>query len=132
MRLLRRLIIFWLIAAPLFWFFGMPLLLDQLSAKAQSDNAVACRQQLLSQHVVPDRVSDEAGANYCYCLSQALHFTRDDLFEMVQTRQASQRVQTELTKQIDLCTPMLETRPVAAPSPNAPIRHKDGSIEYHL
>ena len=87
MRALKRLLIFWAISAPLFYFLGIPLAIDHLSKKAQTQGYEQCVTHMKDQGMigsVNSPISAEQGVEYCHCVSDSLTFTKKDLFDMVQ------------------------------------------------
>ncbi|MES2984092.1 MAG: hypothetical protein V4735_02770 [Pseudomonadota bacterium] len=89
MRWLWRSLAFWAVSLPLFYLFGLPMLLDQLSAKATREGYGQCITQMRAEGLLgganspfpPERIDQ-----YCHCVSDGLIFTKPDLFDMVQKR----------------------------------------------
>ena len=90
MRWLVRMLLFWAISGPLFYVFGLPMLIDMLSKKAQMQGYEQCRAQLKNDGTVGSAnspLSDGQGEKYCHCVSDRLIFTKNDVVDMVQKKQ---------------------------------------------
>ena len=90
MRLLVRMLIFWAITAPLFYVFGLPMLIDMLSEKAQMQAYEQCITQLKNNGTAGSANSPLTafqGEKYCHCVSDRLIFTKNDVLDMVQKKQ---------------------------------------------
>ncbi len=89
MRWLRRMLIFWVIAAPLFYVFGLPALLHILSKEAQKQSLEQCLNQLQREGTTGKASSPLTLAQadeYCHCVSDRLIFTKNDLTDMAQQK----------------------------------------------
>jgi hypothetical protein len=89
MRWLIRMLIFWAITAPLFYFFGLPALLDMLSKKARSEGYTQCIAHLQKEGMMGSAnapVTAAQGETYCHCVSDRLTFTQNDVMDMVQKK----------------------------------------------
>ena len=95
MRWLIRMLLFWAICAPLFYLYGFPYLLEMLSKKAQGEALTQCVEQMREQAMIGQNGSPLTGAmadKYCHCVADGLILTKNDVFELVQKKPA-----TELT-----------------------------------
>jgi hypothetical protein len=89
MRWLRRSLIFWAISMPLFYVFGLPYMLNMLSAKARNEGYTQCSNHMKNEGLVGNAnspIKPEQGEKYCRCLSDGLIFTKNDLLDMVQKK----------------------------------------------
>lgn len=131
MRWLLRSALLWLILAPIMWIYGTPYLLGFVEQKAKAQNSAACHGQLQEANATLPPASVEG---YCDCLNEALHFEREDLFEMVKTRTAPVRISQALEARVTSCSPILhgKTPQPHHQSPGLPQTNPDGSVEMYL
>ena len=100
MRALKRLLIFWAISAPLFYFLGIPLALDHLSKKAQTQGYEQCVNHMKDEGMMGSAnspITAEQAVGYCHCVSDSLTFTKKDLFDMVQHQPPAALTATQQT-----------------------------------
>lgn len=122
MRWLLRLLLFWAISAPLFYLFGLPMLLDMLSKKAQAQGYAQCATHIKAIGLVGSSyatLTEYQGEKYCHCVSDGLIFTQHDVIDMVQKKQpaALNALAQSLSTQ---CNAALEgSAAPAAPAPTA-------------
>lgn len=86
MRWLVRLLLFWAIAIPLAYLFGIPALTDYMTKKIRTQGYEQCIATLTKEGTLgkPDSLlSQQQGEHYCHCVSDNLIFTKADLFDMV-------------------------------------------------
>ena len=88
MRWVKRLLLFWLVAAPLGYVFGLPYGLQLLSEKVQRDARTQCYAQLTQQGLLGSGAPfGQAQADaYCACVSDGLLFTEADLKDVLQKK----------------------------------------------
>lgn len=131
MRWLLRSALLWLILAPLAWVYGTPHLLRYVEQEAKAQNSAACHRQVSEASAIlpPERID-----SYCDCLNEALHFEREDLFEMVKTRTAPVRINKALEARVTQCNPILHGQAPQPqhPAPDTPKTNPDGSVEMYL
>lgn len=99
MRLLIRILIFWAIALPIFYLFGLPWLTGVLTRKTRVQNYEACYANLEKQGLVGTPASllkKEMAEHYCHCATDGLTFSRRDLFDL-----ALRRPPTDLTAKME-------------------------------
>lgn len=144
MRWPIRILLFWALAAPAFYIWGMPYLTDYTEAKTREQTFHSCKQQIEDQHL---QISAEQGDRYCTCINDGLNFEDGDLINMASTHEAPERVRQQLEAQITICGDQLarelQQQPVSAPVPapaapavpavpNTPVTKPDGSVEIYL
>lgn len=111
MRWLLRLILFWAICAPLFYVFGLPLLLEKVSAKARADGFTQCIEHfnkpdmaLMASHLPqPERDA------YCHCATDEIALTKADLPDLVQRRQPA-RLTAAMQQHTEQCNTELQRK----------------------
>jgi hypothetical protein len=89
MRWIIRSLIFWALCAPLAYVFGLPILLDKLTAKTRADALAQCQQHLQKEGMAGaagSMLSTAMADEYCACVSGGLSVTRADLMELVQKK----------------------------------------------
>lgn len=89
MRWLLRLILFWALMAPISYYFGLPIALEKLSAKAQTQALADCRTKLTTEGLVGSAnspLNPQQGEGYCHCMSDKLVLTKADLLDVVQKK----------------------------------------------
>lgn len=122
-RYLLRTLLFWAISLPLFYLFGLPLLMDKLSAKARSESYAQCSEQLKQPNMAGAVPSDKADS-YCHCVSDGLTFTQADLRDAISKKPpaAITALQTSLVEKCnrELQQPPQPTVP-ATPAAGSPI-----------
>lgn len=91
MRWLLRLLLYWAVTLPLFYFVALPPLMTMLDKKARAQNYEHCLQQLAA---IP--ITQPAAGKYCHCVMDGLTFTYKDLIDMLGGREPAQ-----LTAQVD-------------------------------
>jgi hypothetical protein len=129
MRYLIRILIFWAIAAPLFYWFGMPYLVQRVETQAKAENTIACQRQLVQSGLIA-QFGQKRGDSYCDCLNEGLHFTSADLLTMARTRKAPANVEAALNERVNECSNQLQIAAPNAPPPET--RHTDGSVEVNF
>lgn len=90
MRWLLRLLLFWVITAPLFYLFGMPFMLDMMTKKTKNDAYTQCITTMTNEKQIgsPNSPLTQAqGEGYCTCVSGNLAFTQADLRDVLFKRQ---------------------------------------------
>ena len=107
MRLLLRLLLFWLVMTPILWFWGLPYLAERLSEQTREQNMLECSRQWAAQ---PAPLGNNAalGKEYCGCLVEVLQFSREDLLEVAQTRALPNRLNEALARQGEQCNRQVE------------------------
>lgn len=111
MRWLLRALIFWVVCAPLFYFFGLPLLMNSLQTKSRTENYTACIRHLQEEHLanVPSSLlSPQQADEYCHCISDTITLTQEDLFDIVQKKQP-QRLEAAMKPIVDSCNETLQS-----------------------
>ena len=89
MRWLIRFMLFWAILVPLFYFFGLPMLLEFMNKKVKTDGYTQCITLMNNEKRMgsPNSpLTQTQGETYCKCVSSSLIFTRSDLFEIAQKK----------------------------------------------
>lgn len=109
MRILIRILCFWGVALPLFYVFGLPMLLDKLQTKARADQFVQCHQHLREQHLTgPTALLRDSEADaYCHCVSDGLTIERGDLVDMARHRQP-ERLNSAMKPVVEACNEQLK------------------------
>ena len=124
MRWLVRMLLFWAISAPLFYIFGLPYMLELLSKKAQDEALTQCVAQMRSQNMFGQTDSPMTGDmadKYCHCVADGLILTKNDVFELVQKKPAteltalSQSLTTKCNEQLQQTMAAPPTVPAAPP-----------------
>lgn len=90
MRLIIRLVLFWAICAPLFYIFGLPMLIDHLNQKTRADAYKQCIDHLTKEGMigsVNSPMTAEKGTTYCHCVSDDLTLTKDDILDIAQKKE---------------------------------------------
>lgn len=127
MRWLLRLILFWAISAPLFYFFGLPMLIEHLNGKTRRTSYDQCIQHLRDEGMIGSgigKITPERGEAYCHCVSDGITFTKADILDMV--KQHPPTALTELSQKLshqcndDLSREMNTTAAAAPAEENAP------------
>ena len=120
MRWLVRSLLFWAISMPLFYLYGLPMLLDMLSKKAQGDGYTQCTAQLTKEGLSgkwDSPLTPARGEKYCHCVSDGLILTKNDVFDLVRHQPAAGL--TALSKGlVDRCNDALQNE-LSAPAPAA-------------
>jgi hypothetical protein len=87
-----RFLLLWLILLPVFYFWGLPVLMEKLTLKARAEGFASCMSQLKTQGLTegPNAVmTSQKGESYCHCATDGLTFTHDDLMDAVQRKPAA-------------------------------------------
>lgn len=87
MRWLLRLILFWGLMTPISYYFGLPIALEKLGAKAQAQAFDECQKKLTAEGTMGGAnspLSPQQGLGYCHCLSDKLVLTKADLLDALQ------------------------------------------------
>lgn len=110
MRWLIRSLIFWAVCAPLFYLFGLPMMMHKLETKSRAENYTACQQHLKDEHIanVPSAmVSPLQADQYCHCISDPITLTQADLFDLVQ-KKSPQRLADAMKPIVEGCNTALQ------------------------
>lgn len=110
MRFLVSSLIFWAICSPLFYFFGLPVLIGKLEAKARGEAYAACQKTLEEEHLAnapASPLSPAQAETYCHCVSDPIAFTKGDLIALARTHQ-SERLTAALKPVVDACNQSLQ------------------------
>lgn len=91
LRLFVRMIVFWIIIAPISYYFGLPKLIDYMTNKVRTEGYNQCITQMTNEKMIGVAgsgapLTQAQGEGHCRCISDGLTFTRDDLMEMVQQK----------------------------------------------
>lgn len=89
MRWLVRSMVLWAIMAPLFYFFGLPMLMEKLSKQTQTQTYTQCLANLKQQGLMDSDdapISTKQGEHYCHCMSDGLTFTKPDIIDALHKR----------------------------------------------
>ncbi len=90
MRTLLRLLIFWALMAPVFYFLILPMLMDRLNTRARAQSFDACIAQLQKEGIYgppPALIKQEQAEHYCHCVADGLTLERADLPALAQHKQ---------------------------------------------
>ncbi len=110
MRWLIRSLIFWAVCTPLFYLFGLPMLMEKLETSSRAENYTVCQQHLADEHLanVPSALlSPQQAEEYCHCVSDGITLTKSDLFDLALKRQPA-RLTEAMKPVVEACNETLQ------------------------
>lgn len=107
MRILFRLVVLWLVLAPIGLYFGFPILLKHLQAKTVEVTRADCVKQTATQpSMFPPSVPDIA-KSYCDCIIEGVVLERDDVIDGIKKRPAA-KLALKMEQQVQICSERLQ------------------------
>jgi hypothetical protein len=132
MRWIGRMLLFWLLTAPLSYVFGLPLLLDKLTANVRQEATAQCADQLTQNGMMGSLnspLSANQGSVYCRCISDGLIFTKNDLWDSIQKKQPA-ALNGLVQAMTDQCKGLLQPAASVTPPPNQPPEDSSNVIYF--
>ncbi len=112
MRWVIRSLVFWVLCLPLFYFYGLPFLMEKLNIKARAESYTQCQTHLQKEGIAGMLTPQEAD-RYCHCVSDGITFEPADLVYLAQKKPPTRLVGT-MKPRVDACNTTLKATIKAA------------------
>lgn len=109
MRWVWRSLLFWAVSLPLFFIFGLPVVLDKVNDKARVQSFTQCQEHLQSQGMAgtPTALLKPAEADqYCHCVSDPITLMKEDLPNLLQ-KKPPERLNAAMKPVVEACNAAL-------------------------
>ncbi len=107
MRILLRLILFWLIALPIGLYFGFPYLQAEIEARTQAEAYEQCIGETRGSPEAFDPARPEIAEHYCQCVKEGVVLSRDDMLALIRQEPAT-GLNERLAQHVEQCHKRLE------------------------
>ncbi len=108
MRMFLRIVVLWLIVAPIGVYFGFPYLVATMQDRTRAEAHAQCVTQTAAAPEAFDSARPEIATGYCACIRDGITLTRDDLLAIIQRKEAT-ALTASLSASVDRCTDELSS-----------------------